>query len=96
MDMRKKLQGIMGLVEINMERAQKRRQKKLYDRRALQRSLAAGEMVLALLPNPHHSLKLEWMGPYKILKQVTAVDYEIEMTGHWKERRIYHINLLKK
>lgn len=61
--MREKLQEMMGLVQVNAEKAQ-RKQKRLYDHRTNQRVLAAGERVLALLPNPHHSLKLEWMGPF--------------------------------
>lgn len=52
--------------------------------------LQGNECCMALLPNPHHSLKLEWM------RQVTPVDYEIEMPGYRKQRRVYHINLLKK
>lgn len=52
--------------------------------------------MLVLLPNPHNSLKLEWVGPYTILRKVTSVDYEIEMAGRWKEKRVYHINLLKR
>ena len=94
-EMRDKLQEMMGLVRVNMEKAQQR-QKQAYDQRARPRSLAAGEQVLVLLPNPHHSLKLEWVGPYEILRAVTPVDYEVEMPGRRKERRTYHINLLKK
>ena len=94
-EMREKLQEMMGLVSVNMEKAQQR-QKRAYDQRARPRSLAAGEQVLVLLPNPHHSLKLEWVGPYEILRAVTPVDYEVEMPGRRKERCTYHINLLKK
>jgi hypothetical protein len=57
--------------------------------------LSAGEQVLALLPNPHHSLKLKWIGPYKVLRQITSVDNEIEMPRH-RNKRECHINLLKK
>ena len=95
LEMRERLQEMMGLVQINVEKAQQR-QKHLYDRKASPRSLTAGEQVLVLLPNPHHSLKLEWVGPYNVLQQVSPVDYVIEMPGRRKKRRVYHINLLKK
>ena len=43
-------------------------------------------------------LQLEWAGPYNITKQVTLrlVDFEVEMPGRRKNKRIYHVNLLKK
>ena len=34
--------------------------------------------------------------PYKIIKKVGAVDYEIEMPGRRQERKIYQVNLMKK
>ncbi len=50
------------------------RQKLFYDRGTSHRTLAPGEKVLILLPNPHHSLKLEWFGPYQVQRQVTLMD----------------------
>ena len=49
-----------------------------------------------LLPNAHNRLKLEWVGPYEVKRKVSDVDYEVEMPDHQKERRIYHINMMKK
>ena len=40
--------------------------------------------------------KLQWSGPYKIIKKVDAVDYEIEMPGRRQERKIYDVNLMKQ
>jgi len=79
-EMQRKLQEMMGLVQVNLKKAQER-QKHLYDKRARSRILAVGEQALVLLPNPHNSLKLEWVGPYKVLRAVTPVDYEVEMPG---------------
>ena len=93
-EMREKLKEMMGLVQVNMERAQER-QKRLYDRGTQPHNFAAGEQVLVLLPNPRQSLKLERFGPYKILRVVTAVGYEV-MSGWRKEKCIYHVNLLKR
>lgn len=84
--------------EVVMERATsaQKRQKEYYDRRTSTRTLNVGDQVLVLLPNQHNSLKLEWTGPYKILRRVGEVDYEVEMAGRKKEIRVYHINLLKR
>ena len=49
-----------------------------------------------LLPNAHNHLKLEWVGPYEVKRKVSDVDYEVEMPDRQKERRIYHINMMKK
>ena len=92
--MRERLQEMMELVQINAEKAQCR-QKRLYDRGTSQRTFAAGEKVLVLLPNPHHSLKLEWFGSYQVRRHVSPVDFEVEMPERWKENQIYHINLMK-
>lgn len=95
LQMRSRLNEMTKLVQKNMERAQSR-QKKSYDKGARPRTLKVGDEVLVLLPNPHDALKLEWFGPYNITRQVTPVDYEIEMTDRRKEKRVYHINLMKK
>ena len=39
-----------------------------------------GDQVLVLLPMQYNRLKLEWAGPYKMIKRVTLVDYEVETT----------------
>ena len=39
-------------------------------------------------------MSYNWSG--QASKQVTPVDYEVEMPGRRKTRRIYHVNLLKK
>ena len=51
---------MMGLVSSNVEKAQSR-QKRLYNQRPHSQKLEVGEQVLVLLPNPHNSLKLEWV-----------------------------------
>ena len=94
-EMRQRMEEMMDQVQVNANRAQSR-QKRLYDRGARTREFAVGDQVLILLPQTHHSLKLEWVGPYKVTHRVTTVDYEIVMPGRRKERRVYHINLMKK
>ncbi len=38
-----------------------------------------------------NKLKLEWVGPYKILRQVTPVDYEVQTPGRKQEKKVYHV-----
>ena len=52
--------------------------------------------VLVLLPMQFNKLKLEWAGPFQVTRQVTPVDYEVETPGRRQEKKVYHINLLKK
>ena len=81
------------LVQKNVTRAQSR-QKAHYDCHAVERSLTAGDKVLVLQPGPKCSLKIQWSGPYPVLRRVSAVDYEVEIGRHC--RKVLHINRLKK
>ena len=94
-EMRKRLQEMAELVQVNADKAQQK-QKAYYDRGVQRRVLKEGEKVLVLLPNAHNRLRLEWVGPYKVTRKVSDVDYEVEMPDRQKERRIYHINMMKK
>ncbi len=94
-DMRSRLHEMAELVQENMTKSQ-RKQKCYYDRGTQERTLKVGEQVLVLLPTVRNKLKLEWVGPYRVTRQVTPVDYELEMPGRRKERKVYHINLLKR
>ena len=94
-EMRERLAEMTHLVAKHAAKSQQR-QKQSYDKRARSRSLEVGDKVLVLLPTTTNRLKLQWTGPYKITKKVGAVDYEVEMPGRRQERKIYHINLMKK
>ena len=93
--MRERLQDMTDLVQANLMKAQKK-QKRIYDERARPQTLNPGDKVLVLVPARCSKLQLEWAGPYKITRQVTPVDYEVETPGRRKEKKIYHVNLLKK
>ena len=95
LEMRDRLEQMREVVNERALKAQER-QKEYYNRKTVRRTLSVGDEVLVLLPNKHNSLKLEWMGPYKVKRQVGEVDYEIEMAGRKKDTRVYHVNLLKK
>ena len=93
--MRDRLHEMVEVVQENMEQAQKR-QKQYYDRGTRGRDLEEGDQVLVLLPTRTNKLKLEWVGPYRVTRKVTKVDYEVETPGRRREKKVYHINLLKK
>ena len=72
------------------------KQKQQYDKNAKSRSFQTGDQVLVLLPLAANRLKLQWTGLYKVTRKVGAVDYEIEMPGRRQEKKIYHVNLMKR
>ena len=51
--------------------------------------------MLVLLPMQHNHLKLEWVGPYTVMRKVTPVDYEVETPRRYGTK-VYHVNLMKK
>ena len=52
--------------------------------------------IVVLLPTSTHKLIAQWQGPYKVLRRVGKVTYEVYMSNRRKQRNIYHINLLHK
>ena len=92
--MRDRLEEMMEIVNENMTRAQGN-QKRIYDKSTRERELKVGDQVLALLPKEENKLKLEWVGPYKVLRALSPVDYEVATPGRKQPKRVYHINLLK-
>ena len=93
--MRKRLQEMMEIVKTNLSKTQKR-QKLHYDEKVKPQTLQPVDKVLALVHGRQNKLQLGWVGPYKVTRQVTPVDYEIETPGRREEKRTYNINLLKK
>ena len=85
-EMRDRLEEMSGLVQEGMVRAQQR-QKALYDKGAKEWGFEIGDKVLVLLPMQHNRLKLEWVGPYTVVRKVTP-------RGHGT--KVYHVNLMKK
>ena len=77
-------------------KAQKR-QKGYYDQHAMKRVLSPVDKVLVLLPSSANKLKLEWVGPYQVMRRLNEVDYEVETLERCREKN-YDIphHLLKK
>ena len=94
-EMRERLAEMTQLVSANAAKSQQK-QRRYYDQGAKSRRFEVGDQVLVLLPTTANRLKLHWTGPYKITRKVGTVDYEVEMPGRRQERKIYHVNLMKK
>ncbi|XP_068207596.1 uncharacterized protein [Palaemon carinicauda] len=66
-----------------------------YDRNSEALSFEPGEMVLVLSMEPNNFLEPRHKGPWKILRKLSEVNYEIEAPGSSRKCRIFHINRLK-
>ena len=58
--------------------------------------LKVGDEVLILEPARRSKLQLERNGPYKVMRRVSEVDYEVQTPGRRTGKKVYHVNLLKK
>jgi hypothetical protein len=43
---------------------------------------------------PTAKLGPKWYGPFKILKQLSAAVYQVEIPKHWKIHNVFHTNLI--
>ena len=95
LEMRRCPEEMSELVKENATKAQKK-QKNYYDKKSRQQNLKVGDEVLVLEPARRSKLQLEWNGPYKVTRRVSEVDYEVQTQGRRREKKVYHVNLLKK
>ena len=94
-EMRDRMQEMLEIAQDILRKSQLK-QKANYGGQSRARCLEPGDKALVLSPTPQNRLKLGWVGPYKVVRRVGPVDYEIEMPGHRNERKVYHINMIKK
>ena len=92
---RERLEEMSELASENLKEAQKY-QKLCYDQNARERVLEPEDEVLVLLPTTSNKLLAQWQGPYRALRRVGEVNYEVYMPDKQKRRAILHINMLKK
>ena len=93
--MRERLASMTDLVKENMKEAQLR-QKKWYDTKSKAREFSPGQEVLLLLPSSSNALQAKWQGPFKVVRKVGPVDYEIATNHKGRKLKVYHVNLLKE
>ncbi|KAL2102368.1 hypothetical protein ACEWY4_001536 [Coilia grayii] len=82
------------LASKNLSKAQKK-MKRLYDRRAEERTFHPGDQLLALLPVPGSPFCAKFFGPYVVVRQVTDVDYLMCTPDRKRSTQLCHMNLLK-
>ena len=68
--------------------------KKYYDKKAVARELAVGDLVLCRIPGMAPKLKESWYGPVEVIQKLNQVDYRVEMSKG--KSKVLHINHLKR
>ncbi|PJE77626.1 hypothetical protein CI610_03449 [invertebrate metagenome] len=92
--MRERLASIRETVLENLT-IKRQKTKQWYDRNATVRELRPGDEVLLLLPSDSSKMVAQWKGPYRVVRKVNDVNYEVNVGGR-RKRVVYHINLLRK
>ena len=95
LSVQEKMERMTELVKENSVKA-KAQQKTWYDRNARSREFQPGDQVLVLLPTSTSKLLAQWQGPYPVIRSVGSVNYQIDMVGKRKRKRIFHVNMLQK
>ena len=70
------------------------RRKKDFDKKAQDRELEEGNLVLCRIPGTIAKLEESWHGPYKIVEKLNRVDYKVEMKSG--KQKVLHINNMKR
>ena len=91
LSIRDKLEKMKYIADSNLEQAQL-----WYDKNSREGEFQPNDMVLLLLPTAISKLLAQWQGPFRVVKKVGRVNYEIEMPHRRKKKQTYHTNLLKK
>ena len=68
--------------------------KKEFDKKALDRVLEEGDLVLCRVPGMVPKLTESWHGPYKIVERLNRVNFKVEV-GKGRQK-VLHINNMKK
>ena len=74
----------------------KEKMKKEYDKKAKERDLKEGSLVLLRTPGLHNKLDDIWDGPYEVSKKLNDVNYEIMVPNKRTKRKIVHVNNCKE
>ena len=93
--MRRCLEEVSELVKENVTTAQKK-QKNYYDKKSKPRDLKVGDEMRILEPARRSKLPLEWNGLHTVMRRASEVDYKVQTPGRRREKKVYHVNLLKK
>ena len=50
----------------------------------------------SVIPTRTEKLVAKWKGPYTVLQRIGKVNYDIETPGGQKDKKIFHMNMLKQ
>ncbi|XP_063596500.1 uncharacterized protein LOC134773250 [Penaeus indicus] len=93
--MKERIHKVREFAVSNMEKAQGK-MKDNFDRKAIKRKFSAGDEVLLFNPTRKYPLSVEFEGPYKVIDRVSDVNYVISTPGKRRDKKLVHINRLKK
>ena len=85
----------MALIVTDREAKAKAQMKTVYDRKAKEKILAPGELVLVKKPGLTGKMLGMWEGPYQIMKKLSPLTYAVAIPGR-KKHAVLHANLLKQ
>ncbi|GFW36214.1 retrovirus-related Pol polyprotein from transposon 412 [Trichonephila clavipes] len=71
------------------------KRKTWYDRDAVERKFVEGDLAMVLVTSKQNKLKVNWIGPGKVLSRISDTNYVIDLLGRRDRSTIYHVNLLK-
>ena len=74
----------------------KERMKKEYDKRAKERVLNEGSLVLLRVPGLHNKLDDNWDGQYEVSRKLNDVNYEVVVPNKRSKKKIVHVNNCKQ
>ncbi|XP_066952268.1 uncharacterized protein [Macrobrachium rosenbergii] len=94
-NLKNKLSGAWKFAQDNLQASQAS-MKIFHDRKAVSRSFESGDLVLVLDMDPDSFLKPRFKGPWKVIRKVSDLNYELDSPGSTRKSRIFHINRLKK
>ena len=92
LELRDKIADTCRLAREELQKAS-HRYKRHFDKKTRPRQLHPGDWALILLPTDHNKLLMQWKGPFKVLQQISKVDYSLELKG---KPRTFHLNMLKQ
>ncbi|XP_068215827.1 uncharacterized protein [Palaemon carinicauda] len=93
-DLRRRLSAAWKLGQNNLVLSQAS-MKRNYDKKSKTRSFEPGELVLVLSTDSDNLLEPRYKGPWKVLRKLSDVNYEVEAPGTKRKCRLFYINRLK-
>ncbi|XP_068243590.1 uncharacterized protein [Palaemon carinicauda] len=93
-DLRRRLSAAWKFAQDNLVLSQAS-MKRNYDKKSKTRLFEPGELVLVLSTDSDNLLEPRYKGPWKVLRKLSDVNYEVEAPGTKRKCRIFHINRLK-